>query len=48
MTILTTIIDCNGKPLAITTVQKEGESDQDFFARHQAAVDDARARCEES
>lgn len=48
MTILTTIFDCNGTDQAVTTIQRPGESDQDFIDRHNAEVKAAKAKCDEA
>ena len=47
MTFLTTIIDCNGSPRAVTTIKMEGESDADFAQRHADDVAAAQAECDE-
>ncbi len=38
MDVLETVIDCNGKPETVVTIQKEGESTADFIERHRQAV----------
>lgn len=44
-TILTTLYDCKGVELAVTTVREPGESFADFGARHDAALKSALADC---
>lgn len=45
MTTLTTTFDCNGTMIAVSTVQQPGELDDQFFLRHQAEVEAAKAKC---
>lgn len=48
MQFLTTIIDCNGSPRAVTTIRMDGESTEDFIARHEADVAKAQKECDDA
>lgn len=43
---LTTTIDCNGKPYTVSTERQDGESLDDFAARHDARVAQAQEACD--
>lgn len=44
---LTTTFDCDGTPITVSTEQMDGESFEDFVARHEARVAQAMKDCDD-
>lgn len=47
-TTISTVVDCNGTDVTVGTVCKPGESRDDCWDRHDAAVAEKEAECAEA